>query len=127
MPRKLRAEYPGAVYHVMSRGDGCAAIFLDDVDRQDYLKTLAEGCQKTGWGCGNPPTPPMNRAESGPGWFDPFLTIYETGQAARNQVNDSLQCQVASASGDREDWIVDPAIPAQERKREAPITGHDDG
>jgi putative transposase len=49
MPRKMRVEYPGAIYHVMSRGDRCEAIFLDDVDRQDYLKTLAEGCQKTGW------------------------------------------------------------------------------
>src|SRR5271165_6874845 len=49
MPRKMRVEYPGAIYHVMSRGDRCEAIFLDDVDRQDYLKTLAESCQKTGW------------------------------------------------------------------------------
>jgi REP element-mobilizing transposase RayT len=24
-------------------------IFLGDVDRQDFLKTLAEACQKTGW------------------------------------------------------------------------------
>jgi len=24
-------------------------IFLDDVDRQELLKTLAEACQKTGW------------------------------------------------------------------------------
>ena len=68
MPRKLRAAYPGAVYHVMSRGDRCEAIFLDDVDRQDYLKSLAEDCQKTGWRRGSPPTPPMNRAESGLGY-----------------------------------------------------------
>jgi REP element-mobilizing transposase RayT len=32
----------------MSRGDRREAIFLDDVDRQDFLKTLAEACQKTG-------------------------------------------------------------------------------
>ncbi len=38
MPRKLRVEFPGAVYHVMSRGDRREAIFLDDVDRQDFLK-----------------------------------------------------------------------------------------
>ena len=49
MPRKLRVEYPGAIYHVMSRGDRREDIFLDDVDRQDFLKTLAEACQKTGW------------------------------------------------------------------------------
>ena len=49
MPRKLRVEYPGAMYHIMSRGDQRDDIFLSDVDRQDFLKTLAEACQKTGW------------------------------------------------------------------------------
>ena len=32
-----------------SRGDRGEDIFLDDVDRQDFLKTLAEAWQKTGW------------------------------------------------------------------------------
>ena len=49
MPRKMRVEYAGAIYHVMSRGDRREDIFLDDVDRQDFLKTLAEACQKTGF------------------------------------------------------------------------------
>jgi putative transposase len=49
MPRKLRVEFPGAIYHVMSRGDRREDIFGDDVDRQDFLKTLAEACQKTGF------------------------------------------------------------------------------
>ena len=47
MPRQLRLQYPGAMYHVMSRGNRRGKIFLDDVDRQDFLKTLAEACQKT--------------------------------------------------------------------------------
>jgi hypothetical protein len=42
MPRKMRVEHPGAIYHVMDRGDRREDIFLDDVDRQDFLKTLAE-------------------------------------------------------------------------------------
>lgn len=46
MPRKLRIEYAGAIYHVMSRGNRRADIFLDDVDRQDFLKTMAEACDK---------------------------------------------------------------------------------
>jgi REP element-mobilizing transposase RayT len=33
----------------MSRGNRKQSIFLDDVDRQDFIKTLAEACQKTGW------------------------------------------------------------------------------
>jgi len=49
MPRQLRVEYPGAIYHVMDRGDRREDIFVDDVDRQDLLKTLAEACQKTDW------------------------------------------------------------------------------
>jgi REP element-mobilizing transposase RayT len=49
MPRALRVEYPGAIYHVMDRGDRREDIFVNDVDRQDFLKTLAEACQKTAW------------------------------------------------------------------------------
>ena len=33
----------------MSRGDQREDIFLDDVDRHDFIKTLAEACQKTDW------------------------------------------------------------------------------
>ena len=49
MPRMLRVEYAGAIYHLMSRGDRREQIYYDDVDRQDFLKTLAEACQKTGF------------------------------------------------------------------------------
>jgi REP element-mobilizing transposase RayT len=49
MPRQLRVQYPGGIYHIMSRGDRQKDIYLDDVDRQDFLKTLAESCQKTGF------------------------------------------------------------------------------
>jgi len=49
MPRQLRVEYPGAIYHIMSRGDRKKDIYLDDVDRQDFLKTLAETSRKTGF------------------------------------------------------------------------------
>ena len=42
MARKLRVQYPGAIYHVMSRGDRREAIFADDHDRKRFLDTLAE-------------------------------------------------------------------------------------
>ncbi len=51
MPRQLRIEYADAIYHVMSRGNGGKNIFLNDVDRQEFLKTLAETCVKTGFKC----------------------------------------------------------------------------
>lgn len=36
MPRQVRIQYPGAVYHVMSRGNRRQDIYLDHVDRQDF-------------------------------------------------------------------------------------------
>ncbi len=49
MPRKLRMEYAGAVYHVVNRGDRREDIFKDDLDRQQFLSTLEEACGKTEW------------------------------------------------------------------------------
>jgi putative transposase len=49
MARKLRVQYPGAIYHVMNRGDRREPIFQDDKDRELFLTTLAEACAKTGW------------------------------------------------------------------------------
>ena len=49
MPRKLRVQYEGAIYHVMNRGDHREDIFRNDEDRQLFLKTLGEACAKTAW------------------------------------------------------------------------------
>jgi putative transposase len=49
MPRKLRLEYEGAIYHVMNRGDRREAIFKDDRDRERFLETLGQVCLKTDW------------------------------------------------------------------------------
>jgi len=49
MPRKLRVEYAGAIYHVMNRGDRRELIFMDELDRERFLATLGEACAKTGW------------------------------------------------------------------------------
>ena len=49
MARKLRVEYPGAIYHVLNRGDRREPIFQDDTDRQRFVETLGEACAKTGW------------------------------------------------------------------------------
>jgi len=49
MARKLRIEYPGAVYHVMSRGDHLEKIFWDEEDRKRFLQCMLEVCGKTGW------------------------------------------------------------------------------
>ena len=49
MARKLRIQYPGAIYHVMNRGDHQERIFCDDEDRKRFLATLAEGCEWTAY------------------------------------------------------------------------------
>ena len=49
MARKLRIEYPGALYHVMNRGDRQESIFRDDRDRESFVATLAEACREADW------------------------------------------------------------------------------
>ena len=40
--RKLRLEYPGAMYHVMNRGDRREPVFRDDADRKQFVETLGQ-------------------------------------------------------------------------------------
>jgi putative transposase len=49
MARKLRLEYPGAIYHVMNRGDRREPIHRDDADRKRFMETLGEVCVRSGW------------------------------------------------------------------------------
>ena len=49
MARALRIQYPGAVYHVMARGNHGQAIYKDDEDRKHWLQILGEACEQTGW------------------------------------------------------------------------------
>ena len=49
MARALRIEYPGAVYHVMARGDGGKRIFETDEDHFAFLARLEEACESHGW------------------------------------------------------------------------------
>jgi len=51
MARPLRIEYEGAVYHITSRGNACADIYLSDADREMFLATLAHVVDRFGWLC----------------------------------------------------------------------------
>ncbi|MFH1142186.1 MAG: transposase [Candidatus Uhrbacteria bacterium] len=42
MARPLRVEYPGALYHVMSRGNAYQTIFKDDKDRRKFLEWIKD-------------------------------------------------------------------------------------
>ena len=46
MARPLRIEFPGAVYHVTSRGDRREDIFVDDQDRQALLAVVAQALSR---------------------------------------------------------------------------------
>lgn len=49
MARPLRLEYPGALWHVTSRGNEGRAIFLDEADRLRFVSQLARAVERFGW------------------------------------------------------------------------------
>jgi putative transposase len=50
MARPLRIEFPGAVYHVTSRGDRREPIFVDDEDRLGLLDIVGQALSHSGSG-----------------------------------------------------------------------------
>jgi putative transposase len=51
MARPLRVEFPGAVYHVTSRGNARQSIFIDDEDRGGFLDLLSIVVERFKWLC----------------------------------------------------------------------------
>jgi len=49
--RPLRIEFPGAVYHVTSRGNAKQAIFIDDEDRNRFFDVLTIVVERFNWLC----------------------------------------------------------------------------
>ena len=49
MARPLRVQFPGAVYHVMCRGNRQEPIFKNRGDHDLFLTTLGETCLRCGW------------------------------------------------------------------------------
>jgi len=49
MPRQVRIEFAGAIYHAMARGDRREPIVKDDADRDAYVKLLGELVERTGF------------------------------------------------------------------------------
>jgi len=49
MARPLRIQFPGALYHVMSRGNEQRAIVLDDIDRAKRIDWLRRTVEIYGW------------------------------------------------------------------------------
>jgi len=51
MPRKARIDAPGALRHVIVRGIERRKIFLDDIDRDNFLKRLGNVLSETATPC----------------------------------------------------------------------------
>jgi putative transposase len=49
MARPLRIEFPGALHHVIARGNAREPIFVDDEDRQAFLDGLSGACGRFDW------------------------------------------------------------------------------
>lgn len=49
MPRKPRIHYPGALYHVMLRGNAGEPVFFDESDRCRFYLLLQEGVERFGF------------------------------------------------------------------------------
>lgn len=51
MPRHERLNYPGCIYHVITRGLERRKIFGDDRDREEFLSRFEKALEKTGCEC----------------------------------------------------------------------------
>ena len=49
MPRNLRIEYPGAIYHVINRGNYRDAIFSTEAIKKVFEETLFAACERSSW------------------------------------------------------------------------------
>ncbi|MCX6876775.1 MAG: transposase [Verrucomicrobia bacterium] len=49
MARPTRFQYPGAIYHVMARGDGGKVVFETDDDSKAFVFRLGQVCDSHGW------------------------------------------------------------------------------
>ncbi|MBW2625324.1 MAG: transposase, partial [Deltaproteobacteria bacterium] len=51
MARPLRVQFPGAIYHITSRGNAGLPIFADDIDRHSLLLLFQEAVSRFNWLC----------------------------------------------------------------------------
>src|SRR5271166_3868426 len=49
MARRLRVQYPDAIYHIMARGNGRQDIVCDDMDRSRLQEDLGKAALRCCW------------------------------------------------------------------------------
>ena len=103
MARKLRVVRPGAIYHVMNRGDRREPIFRFDRDRVLVPDPLTGACRKTGW---QMQARCLMLNQSG----GPRVGSGRTGAASERRSANSENCPAAAGGAD-DDAAKDRATP----------------
>ena len=49
MPRPPRLRYPGAIYHLVTRGDGRRTLFHDDAHYARFTQGLSDEISRSDW------------------------------------------------------------------------------
>jgi putative transposase len=49
MARKLRLEFPGAIYHVINRGNYRTPVFASEGAKQAFAKCVFAACERSAW------------------------------------------------------------------------------
>lgn len=49
MPRSLRIEYPGAIYHILNRGNYRRSVFLTETSKNSFERILFNTCERYNW------------------------------------------------------------------------------
>ena len=98
MARKLRIQYPGAIYHVMNRGDRREEMVRDDLDRHQWLKTLGEALWEDGLAS---PCLLLDEQSLSFGGRNAASNLVD-GAAAQRRPGENKNCQTA-ADGDNDE------------------------
>jgi hypothetical protein len=100
MPRNLRIEYEGAMYHVLNRGDRREPIFRDDADRKRFLRDH-------GWSsCPEYLKPPTRRWSwlRGERWLGE-MRLPKDSTACRRELEQQMEVRRPQETGG-EEWVA---------------------
>ena len=119
MPRTIRVEYPGAIYHVVNQGDRRKDISKSDSGRRLFLETLGQAFEKPverGWRLGGEEVAGENTLFR-PICARPGTTLRDQGQTPRIAI--SLPVVRLDPGDDREDKPAQGDADNDRNKQEA--------
>jgi hypothetical protein len=96
MARRLRLQYPGAIYHLMARGNRRREIMRDDADRDRLQEQVGKAAIRCSWRVYAFAIMSNHRAESVPNLMRRFSDWLSTDAKIRKQFTD-LEAEVQRA------------------------------